>query len=288
MRLLWCLGVMALLFFAGCKSGTIETVPDNEPASDPTISLLYRQNFLDKTYLAFLGRYANDIEKQEGLAILDQNNCSIENRATLIQTLQNSEDYRIYLGQLEANILLNYASDGDVQWTLNYITELSQDGTNPAVQAEFLILLDEMNHLISVAEAYKNGNSDLVTLHKALTSNLLYYWEAGTKNDWPERSFSYFMLRLPTYQEDDRAKEMLNGFEATLFGKTGSSFDDLKEIFFSSDEYYEGQVRHHYTRLLRRLPTPEELAQQTTIFANDKDVAQVQKRIMLTAEFLTK
>lgn len=54
---------------------------------------------------------------------------------------------------------------------------------------------------------------------------------------------------------------MIAGMEAKFLLKTGHSVDDMVDIFFTSDEYYEGQVRLLFLRHLFREPTYSELQQ---------------------------
>ena len=72
----------------------------------------------------------------------------------------------------------------------------------------------------------------------------------------------------------------------TLFLQTGLSKNNLLDIFFASDDYYEGQVRQYYKRFLFRSPTSAEMGAATQQYKLTGDFEQMQITILATNEYI--
>jgi hypothetical protein len=275
---------LGLVLLTSCTGRQI--IGNNEPPPDPTVSLVYRQSFINKAWLGLYGRYPTETEKTTALAVLDQNNCSLADRNQVVDYLMQSAEYRTYQLLNETNIALDYPSQWDFEYVRLWLNELANNSSNPAQQAVALLELADLDAFEAAMTAFEAGQITRQQLHKRLTNNQLFYWAAGSKGSWSERAFPLYLLRNSTEQEGYRCGDLISGFQSVLFGKVGSNMTDLLEIFFNSQEYFEGQIRIEFDRLLGRAPTAEELQTLLPIFAQHKDARLLQKHIVLLQEFL--
>src|SRR5262249_10211767 len=67
--------------------------------------------------------------------------------------------------------------------------------------------------------------------------------------------FQHFLNRYPTQNEITGGVNMVNGISGILFLTAGQSKSDFENIFFSSTDFYEGEVRSLFQQYLFRGPT---------------------------------
>lgn len=269
----------------GCSDDTV-VIPDNAPPPDGTISLLYRENFVKKTYLGLLGKLPTDAQLATSMVALDVDNCSEQNRSDLVSSLMTMPDYKYFQFYTDFNELLDYPSTWDFQWYHTYILDKINDPNAADELAYWQQNLALMDTLTGLWDKYSSGQYDLRDCHARMVNNLMYFYTIGSKSEWPVATFSYFLLRQPTMQEGYDCNDMISGLSIALFLQEGNSMNDLLYIFFNSTEYSEGQIRILFYRYLNREPTGQELVKYLDIFGENKDLSAVQRAILLTDEFI--
>ena len=85
--------------------------------------------------------------------------------------------------------------------------------------------------------------------------------------------------------ELDQASDMVHGFSAILFLQVGSHKEDFLEIFFSSPEYFEGQIRYYYQRFLFREPSTYESQRDASTYAANEDFKAFLMSILSSDEY---
>ena len=97
--------------------------------------------------------------------------------------------------------------------------------------------------------------------------------------------FQYFLFRYPTDEELAQSTLIVDGFEGVVFLQTGYVKNDIINIFFGCNNYFEGQVRDLYLKYLFREPTSIEMSDKATIYKNTLDYKALQKAILSTDEY---
>ena len=106
----------------------------------------------------------------------------------------------------------------------------------------------------------------------------------GTEN-FVVATFQNFLFRYPTNVELDNAKTMVDGLPASLFLLSGNSKADFIDIFFDSDDYFEGQVISLYHKYLFRDPDTEEMYRLTTEYFQSHNYQDLQLSILTSDEY---
>jgi hypothetical protein len=83
-----------------------------------------------------------------------------------------------------------------------------------------------------------------------------------------------------------QSSQIVDGFSGLIFYEVGSSKADFLNIFFGSQDYFEGQVRDYYLRYLFKEPETEFSATLATEYKNSLDLRAMQKAILTTDEYI--
>ena len=106
----------------------------------------------------------------------------------------------------------------------------------------------------------------------------------GTEN-FVVSTFQNFLFRYPSDAELLNGKTMVDGDNAILFLVIGKSKTDYLNIFFTSDDYYEGQVRNAFRKYLFREPSPAEIALYADVYKTGDNYSLLQKEIFALDEY---
>lgn len=276
----------AVFFFLTACQKEDTLITGNEAPEDPTVSNILRENFIQKSYLNLIGRQPSDSEKTTCMAILNKNNCSVTNRTEVLDLLFNSSAYLMQLYAIENSDMLDGISDIELEQVVIYYQDQLNDPVN---FPDYIVIQDKLQKselLASLKNNLINGSVDLINAHAVIANSPTYENIVGSGSEWTTAVFRRFLFRDPTEKEIENCDEMFDHMSAIIFLKEGSSKDDLIQIFFGSDEYFEGQVRTLYKRYLFREPEADVetgLAQQ---YKQSHDYRALQKKILLTNEFL--
>ncbi len=279
--------ISVILFAFSCKKTETQIITGNQPAIDSTIDNVLRDNFIHKAYLAIIGRTPTDLEKIGARTVIDKNNCTVQSREDLLNILFSASDYKENIFNIDnAGLLASYSGDV-INYYIIYYTNLLKDTAN----INYYMYKDYITRLYLLKAAprnFFNDSIDLVEVHKRMTFNILYDNVNGGLFNWTATVFPYFLKRKPTQAEMNSSSLFIQGMQGQILLKTGSSTNDMVNIFFSSDEYFEGQVRILFLRHLFREPTFSELQQLSDAYKKDHNYIKLQKSIFLSNDFLGK
>lgn len=281
-----CIAVFSMLLMFSCDKDEIVIVDGNQAPPDYTIENITKENYVNKLYISVLGRQATTAEFDAGLAILEKNNLSEANREELIEVIFNDLQYYHNEYEIIRNNILNSGDTGDVALYIN-IFEQTKLSTNDQSQLdlldELILKLEDMQDIIPDLES---GSINFPEVHRRCINNNFYdEINMGTEN-FVVSLYQNFLFRYPTTSELEAGKLMVDGTESTIFYQIGRNKDDFMDIFLSSREYLEGQIRSAYLRFLFREPTDEESTSMTTLYESDLDFKAMQLRILKTDEYV--
>ncbi len=276
---------VALLLFA-CKKEQV--VGGNEPPPDPTVENITVENYVNNCYLQLFGRLPTSAEFDGGFAFLKKNNVAAADRQQFLKNLMASGEYRARHFLLE-NLLL-CGGHADDQFYIDYFKKDFADKlANPDLALQHNELqrgLDRINLLDEAKELWLDGKIDVIELQSRLSDNQIFTYENGVSNIWMEAAAQKFLLRAATQAELDEFNLASATYETIFWGKTVSSFDEFKAVFFGSAEYFEGQVRWLYKSYLYREPTAAELQKLVPDWQAKHDYQALQRAILASDDFL--
>lgn len=284
MRTLWIVTV-CVFFIASCSKTNDVIVPGNVPPPDHTIDSSTIEIYLNKVYINLLGREPVGNEKSDGMMLLRQNNFSETTRQQFLESIFAKPDYMNNLFTVANHEYLNDLDSMEIvgQVTL-YNLLLSQPQYAPfydVLQYE----IDRMEILLQTRHDLITQTIDYRQMLQRCTNNYFYdQINMGTEN-FVISTFQNFLFRYPTDAELANGKTMVDGNNAVLFFQLGKSKTDYLNVFFSSNDYYEGQVRNTFRKYLFREPTSAEEAYYSEIYKQAGEYKSLQKAVLALDEY---
>lgn len=275
-----------ILLMSCSKDDEIVIVKDNVAPPDHTIEEVVISNYVQKLYIALLGRKPSSSEQSQGFDQLKAANVSAESRAALIdQILGNAEYFDSEFNRMRSEYLndLDSADFAGDKIILEFAKTLT---SNPLEIALYDFELARLDNLIALEANLKSGNYNFVQSHQVLVNNLEYDQINMGSENFVVSLFQNFFMRYPTAEELAEGKNMVDQKSALMFAKEGNSKDDLIDIFFAHGEYFEGQVRGNYIRFLYREPSDDEIALLATSYEKNKNYKEMQKYILSLDEYV--
>jgi len=283
--------LFALVVLAACTREEIVYVKDNQAPPDQAVPLVLVENYINKTYIALLGRKPGVIEFNQALSALSSAQMSHEAREAFVSPLFEQPAYALRAYDLTRADLLNSEDSTLFSFYLYFLYIQRDTATNP-------LLLDYVERQIVRHQAGQQIPSQLINkeiplseVHLRCVNNNLYdELNMGTEN-FVVSLFQKFLFRYPTSDdvsgnELNQAKLMVDGFPSSIFGRSGASKDDFLQIFFQTDAYLEGQVIDLYRRYLYRNPTTEEMAHGTMLFKTTQSYQALQTYLLTLNEYI--
>jgi hypothetical protein len=283
------LSFLSILLLFSCKKGDYNVISNNEPPPDKTVENVYKADYIQRSYLALLGRTPLDSEISTGMALLSKNNANQTDRLAFLQTLFGQAAYKEWQFAID-NINLMEGSANDQ----GYIDYLKNDYATQLSDPDFAVYYNELNYktqqinrLDAIYENYLSGVASQAEMHRALIDNDIYYFK-NPNVFLLTRIFKYFFLREPTNYESDGFNIAYGngGIEVIFLLQNVINRDQVLQAIFSSNEYYEGQVRTLFLRYFYREPTSLELEKYVKQYKLDNDYSNLQRTLMITDEFL--
>lgn len=271
---------------SGCKKDEI-LVPNNQAPPDSTISTLVIENYVTKCYISLLGREPSTAEESSAVSILSNGNLNDASRQEMLDLIVANEGYSQKIIEYNAIKLLNSAFDTtEIQTQILVYTSLLSDPQYAPFYDLINEIIDDFETLLATPEELANGTIGVREMHRRMVSNNIYDQINMGSYNFVLSMFNNFLFRDPTAEEHNAGITMLDGFVAVVFYETGNSKEEFIDIFLSSDDYYEGQVRDLYLRYLFREPTSEEQGYHSSRYFNSDDFDQLQKDILSLDEFV--
>jgi len=291
MRLWSILGIMVLLISASCTKKEIirEVIPNNQYVPDTLVRDLKIETYINKAYINILGRKATTVETESAKTLLASRNMHPTDRESFIKTFFQKPDYWTRTFDIARANYLKNADTSDVSLQILLFEKYIKDNQNNPQLKDFLYLVqyevDRMKVFMRTPQELASGKINVTELQRRCTDNYFYdQINMGTQN-FVLSVFENFAGRYSTQNERANAEGMVNGVATILFLKNGSSKKDFQEIFFSSKDYYEGQVNELMRRYLFRNATSTEMERLTRLFEQTKDYQKLQTAILTTDEY---
>lgn len=284
MRALW-LAVVGLFFIASCSKTNDVIVPGNIPPPDHTIDSATIEIYLNKVYVNLLGREPVGNEKQVGMQLLRQDNFSENTRQQFLETVFSKNDYFSNLYTVANH---EYLSDLDSSEIADQIIIYNLLLTQPQYAPFYDVLqyeVDRMEVLLQTRTDISNQVVNYRQMVQHLADNYFYDQINMGSENFVISTFQNFLFRYPTDSELANGKTMVDGNNAVLFLQLGKSKTEYLNIFFNSNDYYEGQVRNVFRKYLFREPTSAEEAYYSEIYKSGDNYKLLQKAVLALDEY---
>lgn len=275
-----------LLFVVACKKDEQIVVLGNEAPPDYTIPNSTKESYINKVYISLLGREPDSAEFATSFTILNQNNLSVANRKQFLDSVLAAPVYNDRLYQIARTDLLNDLDTNDITFYIYVFQVFLADTANKPFWPQITYEMNRLDTLKRVSADLSSGSIDIIEVHRRCVNNFFYdQINMGTEN-FVVSMFQNFLFRYPTTAELSESKTMVDGQNAVLFFKIGRSKNEFINIFLSSNNYFEGQVRTLFVRYLFREPSSAELSSYMVKYKNSKDYKDLQKDILSLNEYV--
>jgi hypothetical protein len=279
-------GLLLAFSIMGCEKDEI-VVEDNVAPPDHTVSSLVVETYINKCYISLLGRKPTAQEETEAKNGLLQSNLSVASRRTMLSPIVQSAEYRAKLLETQTIRLLTLPLDtADLNFRLFILNDYLDDPINAQFENLILAEIARLEELINTPQDVAAGNLSMAQLHKRLVNNLFYDELNMGSFNLVVSLYNHFLFRDPTEAETQDGITMVDGLTSVVFYTSGSTKDEFIDIFFTSNDYYEGTVRELFYRYLFREPTTEELNYHTVNYKASDDFQELQKAILSLDEFV--
>jgi len=273
-----------LIIMSSCVRDEV-VISGNEPPNRTGLANIVYTSYVNKTYIALLGREPEPAERNSAIEALKKDNFLEEDRRVFVGDLVSQDAYfqKVY-DDARSDYLRGIDTFQIAQRIAIYRDLASVPGLPEVVKAFYAYEIDRMLLLRNMSEELGKGVIQIEDLHRRVVDNNLYdELNMGTEN-FVTSVFEHFLYRYPSNAELEEGKRMVDGGNGTLFLEKGKSKQDFTIIFFQSLAYKEGMVRYYFNRFLYREPTGLELAYYTN-FLQENDLVGLQIEILIGDEF---
>ncbi len=285
-RALFFVLMLALFFVSSCKKHENIIVSDNTPPPDKTISNSTKDSYVNRVYISLLGREPDSLEFIKAKSIINKNNFSIANRKEMVDTvIGNKAEYNARVWQIARINYLNNLDTADITFYIAVYNSLLINVSYQAAWPQITIEIGRLETLKTSLTDLNSGSLNVVGLYKRCVDNNFYDMiNMGTEN-FVVSMYSNFLFRYPTVAELNNNKLMVDGQSSQAFLQSGKNKADYLSIFFSSGDFFEGQVRELYVRYLFRQPNSAETSSKSNAFKSSLDYKALQRDILSSNEY---
>lgn len=284
----WHLPLLAILFIfvAACNKTEEIIIEDNTAPPDYTIPNIIKENYVNRAYIALLGRKPDPAEFSVAFNILDTGNVSMAARGAMLDIiLGNAEFYQNQYLQAKSS-MLNGIDDEEIEGEIFVLELLLTDPTYAALWDLFEYEIDRLDTLLATVSDLQSGSVPYKEMHRRMLDNAYYdQINMGSLNHVIS-SFQHLILRHPTEAELDQGIIMVDGFNSILFLESGSTKDDYHQILLNSGDYYEAQARDLFQRFIFREPTSDEMDHYANLYKGSDDYKMLIKEVLALDEYV--
>jgi len=279
--------IPVLIFLLGsCKKDEIEYISGNTPPPDFTVETVVKENYVNKLYISVLGRQATDVEYSEGLELVNKSDLSETGRLELISSIMDKEDYFHNEYETIREDLLDGVDTSEVTKYKKILVNSKERTNDQDLINSYDSLIKNLDLIHGIIPGLENAAFNFVEVQRRCVDNFFYdKLNMGSEN-FVVSMYQNFLFRYPTSEEIISAVDMVDGNQNIVNFEIGRSKRDFLKIFFSSDEYFEGQVRTAFIRFLFREPKVEELFHMKGLYRADLEFKSMQKRILILDEYV--
>lgn len=280
--------LLLLMVATACKKYEINEITGNEPPPDTYVSPILKENYVNRLYITLLGRKADSLEFNAGLALLGSGAVSQASRATLIDQIMAQPDYRLNLFDIAVKEILEDADTASMRNDRDRYASYLGDSAYIDNWATYQLWTDQLTLLLEAPDDLLAGTIGQNELNARCAFNPFYdEINMGTEN-FVVSLYQHFLFRYPSISELENASTMVDGSESVAFLVAGRTKADFVQIFFHSNDYYEGRVRDLFLKYLLREPSTTETYTLATQFSDDQDYGKLQKTILASVEYFTR
>ena len=266
-----------------CKKYEIETLTGNQSPDEVVVTSNMKEAFVNRLYITLIGRKATPQEFLASTSILGKYASKIS-REELIDSLSQGSEYTHLLYDIARADYLESVDTAEIRRDYNLAVTSLQNATG-ASKEYWQDQVNRLDAMLRIPEELNTGMIDIIEVHRRVVNNPYYDdINMGTEN-FVVACFQNFLFRYPTNAELLEASNMVDGFPGSVFLQSGSSKNDFLDIFFSSDDYFEGQVINLYKKYLFRNPTTAEASMKLKEYQNHKVYQILQKDILSSDEY---
>ncbi len=279
------IGLYMLLVLSACTKTEEQVITSNKPPPDKTIPGVQKINFINKTYIGLLGREPDQLEFDQAKSILDLTDFSVEGRTQLLDTILKNDAFFDREYELTVNDLLNGLDTFQINDNINTLAYLL---TLPSYEPQWPLITIELNRLVRLKEApflLKAGLISIKEMQRRCVDNLFFDQINMGSLNFVIASFQHLLLRNPTSYESQEGVKMVDGINGILFLAIGDSKTKFLELFFASNDYYEGQVKILFNRFYFRNPNSEESARYVELYKSSGNYVTLLKTLLSSSEF---
>lgn len=285
MRKLIIIPVLVFILWS-CKKDNIEYISGNTPPPDFTVETVVKENYVNKLYISILGRQATDTEYKDGLVLMNESGLSEAGRLELVSSIMDKEDYFHNEYETIREDLLDGVDTSEVTKYKKILVNSKERTDDQDLINSYDSLIKNLDLILGIIPGLENDAFNFVEVQRRCVDNYLYdKLNMGSEN-FVVSMYQNFLFRYPTSEEIISAVDMVDGNQNVVNFEIGRSKRDFLKIFFSSDEYLEGQIRTAFIRFLFREPNVEELFQMRVLYRVDLEFKSMQKRILTLDEYV--
>ena len=274
------------LLFSGCTKYEEEIVPGNVAPPDGTVDNITIENYINKVYIAVLGREPEPAEFAAADTMLKASEAAMADRNTFVNSVLQSDEYNERLYTLARQEYLENVDTADIPFFISLYEPLLLDSTYFPFWDLIEMEIQRFQDLLDIPDGLASGSLTVIDLHKRCCNNEFYDEINMGSLNFVVSVFQNFLDRYPSDSELEEGIKMVDGLSASLFLTLGDSKDDFLDIFFNSTDYFEGQVRFLYLKYLFRDPTSAEMSIKAIEYKQSKDFKALQRSILTTDEYL--
>ncbi len=278
--------LVMVLLFSSCKKYEEEVVPDNTAPPDSTVDEVTIENYVNKVYISVLGREPDSSEKSFGVNLLRTENISMDSRSRFLDSVFVNPEFKDKFYERARLDLLQGLDTAMIAQYIGIFQLLLSDSSNILLWSQYQMEMDRLIEMREIPDSLAANQISYIEVHRRCVNNLFYDQINMGSFNLVVSMFQNFLNRYPTNNEQTAGVNMVNGASAILFLKAGQSKNDFITIFFSSEDYYEGQVRGLYSQYLFREPNTLEMSNGTLLYMSTDDYIQLQKSILSTDEYI--
>jgi hypothetical protein len=278
--------LVVILLINACTKSELETIGGNQAPPDTTISLNAYEDYVNKTYILVLGREPSVLELQKSVDSLKAHGLDVASRYRFLNTVFSLSDYKWRQAEKWRSQLLGSTDSLDIITQIAIIDFFLNDSTYIAFWPGLQLEQDRLDTLYDATAKYVSGSISIRKLQSHMLNNYFYDQINMGPDNFVISSFQHFLDRNPTLSEQIGGVSMVNGSNAVLFLQAGASKDDYLNIFFNSDDYFEGAVIRVYKDYLLRAPKSTEMSAAALKYKSTLDFESVQKDVLATDEFI--
>lgn len=278
--------LLAVFVISACNKREEVVIPNNQPPPDSTINTVTKENYVNRLYISILGRKCTQAEFDESYNILIANELSVDSRKQVFDLIAAKPGYYERILKINETDLLNSSDSIDYANQMTLYNLLLQ---NPAYQSIWPFINYEkprLQKMIDVLNDLKSGTANVVELHKRCVYNYIYDGINMGSLNFVAAMYQDFFYRYPSQSELDAGIKAVDGVPSTVFFQTASNKEEFMDLFFASDNYFEGQVRDLFSRYLFREPTSAEQTFFSERYKSNMDYKAFQRDILTLDEFV--